>query len=216
MQKFNKTLLWGAGLIVLGLIGSIMDRGSNPAALRGADRDPTVIIEGPLPLPVTGSVSISGMPNMNINGTPSVNVANSPTVHVGNSSSSPVLTRAVDNPALEPFQFTQTGANVFFSFGVPTGKTLVIENVSIACIEPPAPAGYFTDFRLFTTVNGTFAQHSFAPAQISTSGFYDLITDQVTHIYASGGTSVTIGDGAGTPSGSNCDATISGHLVNSL
>ncbi|HEY4362858.1 MAG TPA: hypothetical protein VGN17_17950 [Bryobacteraceae bacterium] len=190
MQQLKKSGMLVAGVITLGVIGSWM----TPNV---AHADPTVTIGGPLPLPVT------------VGNTPNVNVANSPTVKVGNTTATPVPVET----ALQPFQFTQIGALPLFNFPVPGGKTLIVENVSIECQEPPA-TGYFTDYRVFTSVNGVFAQHSFSPTIEHEPAQYMLITNQQTRIYASGGTSVSIGTGDGTPTGSNCDVTISGELIN--
>jgi len=198
MQQLKKSGMVVAGALTLGLIGTWM----TPSV---AHADPTVTIGGPLPLPV----SVTNTPNVNVANTPSVSVSNSPTVQVGNTSANPVPVRET----LQPFQFTNISTSLLTNFPVPAGKTLIIENVSIECMEPPA-VGYFTDFRLFTQVGGVFAQHSFSPTIGHEPADYMLITNQVTRIYASGGTTVGIGTGDGTPAGASCDATISGELVN--
>jgi hypothetical protein len=211
MQKFVKSGIVVASALVLGTIGTWMNR-SDPSVVHA---DPTTTIAGPFPLPVTvtnsPSVNVANSPNVNVANSPNVNVANSPTVTVGNTATNPVLTQ----DAGQPFQFNQIGTSLFFSFNVPPAKTLIIENVSIACQEALA-TGYFTDFRLFTTLNGYgTAQNTFSPANVSGPANYYLTTNQVTHIYASGGTSILVGTGNGTPvAGTSCDTTISGRLVN--
>jgi hypothetical protein len=71
-----------------------------------------------------------------------VNVVNTPTVSVATmpplliDSSNPVLVRDVDNPARQPFTFQQLrvtngGEPENFTFQVPTGKRLVVEQVSV-------------------------------------------------------------------------------------
>jgi len=215
MQSLKQSLIVAGSLIALGSIGTIMNHAQNPAALHADDDGggSKVTIAAPLPLPV----SVTGTPGVNVNNTPNVHVTNSPTVQVGNPSSSPVLTRSVDNPALEPLQFLQSGPFLEFSFPVPAGKTLVIEQVSIGCFEPAASV-IQTDFRLLVNVNGVQAVYYWAPTAIlGGSGVTTLLTvNQATHIYASGGTSFLLGNGFGIPPGSTCNASVAGHLVNAL
>lgn len=208
MQSLTKSLTVVVCLVALGSIGTMMNHFQNPGSLRAdTDRGPTVTIAAPLPLPV----NVTGTPGVNVNNTPNVHVTNSPAVLVGNTSSSPVLTRSVDNSGLHPFQFLQTGSQMAFRFTVPVGNTLVIEHVSLSCFEPPASA-FPTDFRL--VVND--ASYFFVPTTFAFTNITELITNQVTHIYAYSGSTVIVGDGGGSPPGSTCEAAIVGHLVSSL
>jgi len=147
-----------------------------------ADHGKEVTIGAPLPLPVV----------------------------VANPLSSPVLTAAIDNPALQPFQFFAAGAPLNFNFQVPTGKTLVIEQVSFLCTQ-----SNMTDFRLFTTSNGTFGSYYFASLIIAPAGVItEVLADQMTHIYADGGSTVTVTGGGAVGTGPHtCNATVGGHLV---
>ena len=87
---------------------------------------------------VAGSVSISNTPTVNSkqSGAWSVGIAGTPTVEVGNAAGNPVLTRDVDRPTAQPFQYEAVltiedgiqGGNA--AIPVPSGKLLVIENVS--------------------------------------------------------------------------------------
>lgn len=132
-------------------------------------------------------------------------------VTVVNAPSQPVFTVATDNPALQPFQFTANGDFVDFSFTVPSGKTLVMEQVMVACISNGTTLTTFpTDFRLFTTAGGTPASYIFAPTVFST---LELVVNQVTRLYADPQTTVFIGEGGGVPAGTSCGVSVSGHLV---
>jgi hypothetical protein len=87
----------------------------------------------------------------------------------------------------------------------------VIEHLAMVCFEPVASLTP-NDFRLITSVNGIPAGYIFAPTQVQG----ELITNQVTHIYASGGTIITVGVGSLIPPGTNCDVSLAGHLVSAL
>lgn len=211
MKILKNCLIVAVALVALGSIGTIMNHVQNPAALRaGDDGGPKVTIAAPLPLPV----NVTGTPGVNVNNTPNVHIANSPTVEVGNTSSSPVVTRSVDNPGLQPYQISVGGSSWPINVPVPSGKTLVIEHFNMVCFETAANL-IPNDFRLATSVNGIPAGYVFAPTQPpGLPG--ELITNQVTHIYATGGTIITIGVGAIIPPGTNCDASLAGHLVSPL
>ena len=118
-------------------------------------------------------------------------------VQVVNTSTSPVPTKRVDNPAQQPFQFFVTGGNPFFEFQVPPGKTLVMEQIGMNCFEPAANL-FATDYRVSTTAGGVFGQFLFP----STTFGNDVLMNQMTRIYADGGSIVTLGTGSGAPAGS--------------
>jgi len=164
----NRIIAVGGGLIALGTIGMVMNHGASPVALRAAG-GPTVTIENPLPLPVTGGVSITGTPNVNVantpnvnvNNTPNVHVTNSPTVQVGNSSASPVPTVATDNPARHVYGggcAVTTAASIHtLTFCnpipvVPPGQVLVIQTVTM---QVAAGAGLVRDSSFITTEGGS-------------------------------------------------------------
>ena len=117
MQRLKQNLLVVAGLTVLGITGLFMNS-TQVAAQNPHPGSAPVNIVSPLPLPVTGSLSVSG-------GT----VAVSGTVNV----------RDVDKAVSEPFQeniFAQVDVGIIgsprsFAFSpVPAGKRLIIEHVS--------------------------------------------------------------------------------------
>src|SRR5262245_40755591 len=85
-MSVQKLLLVGAGVAVAVLVGSVA--GPKPVEAQG-QRPPTPVeIVAPVPVPVSGSLGISGTPNVNVT----------------NTASSPALTRDVDNAARSPFQ----------------------------------------------------------------------------------------------------------------
>jgi len=137
MQTWKRCAFFAAGTAFLALVGTVSNH--QAGALRAADGGPTVTIGGPLPLPTTAAQN--GVWNVGITGTPKVTVGNTVTV------------RNIDEKGRTPYQ--QSGArpcngmglcDLFFP-AVPSGKRLVIENVS-ANIDAGIGAG--------AGINGTF------------------------------------------------------------
>ena len=107
-----------------------------------ADKDVRVINSTTEPVPVvaqgTTNVAVTNMPTVNAkqSGTWNVGITGTPSVQVGNAATNPVLTRDVDRPTAQPFQYEAVltiedgiqGGNA--AIPVPSGKLLVIENVS--------------------------------------------------------------------------------------
>jgi hypothetical protein len=103
-----------------------------------------VVIDGPLPLPVTGTVMAEqgGPWNVGLLGTPSVNIANSPTVSLSNSAAAPLFVVNLADRGRSPYQFsgfypdsicpTGTGKSCRFNVpqAVPFGKRLVVEHIT--------------------------------------------------------------------------------------
>lgn len=111
---------------------------------------------------------------------------------------------ADDEPST-PVQYSALGtmpSGLTLTVNVPAKKTLVIEEVSVACFGSPS------DVRLFTTVGGVFAQYTFLPTVLAT----EWITTQTTRIYADPGSTVSVGSGGNTD-GENCAISLSGQLV---
>lgn len=114
---------------------------------------------------------------------------------------------AADGPST-PVQYSALGAmpsGLSLTAHVPAGKTLVIEEVSVACLDSPT----VSDVRLFTTVGGVFAQYTFLPTTLNAT---EWITTQTTRIYADPDSTVSVGSGSNT-GGANCAISLAGHLI---
>src|SRR5216684_715917 len=126
MSRFKNRLILTAVFAALAVAGMIMN--SHPvSAQQGPPDGLAVKIVGPLPVPTTGSstvsgtvgatqsgqwnVGITGTPNVavpggvSINGTPTVNLAGTPSVNIANPVNSPAPVQDVAG-AGQPFQFT--------------------------------------------------------------------------------------------------------------
>jgi hypothetical protein len=218
----RKNLILAAGcLIALGSIGTVMNRGSSPVALR-ADGGPTVTIGSPIPLPVTGGLTISGTPsvnvantpNVNVNNTPNVHVTNSPTVQVGNTSANPVPTTDRDATGRNLYQAVSNCSNVpnpcVIAFpAVPAGKRLVITHVSALAVMPSATALVVVELR-----GGNIFQ--FLPSVASpgnfTGQFDSIVNQEVLAAYEVGQTPEVDGFAA-TVSTFTVVASISGYMI---
>jgi hypothetical protein len=149
-----------AAIAVLAVIGSVMN--SRQAAAQGPPNGLAVNIVNPLPVPVTGSTTVSG----------TVNLAPGATVTVGNLLT--VVSAADLNPYQESKQFSwntpscgnvvPSQCNVTFS-PVPAGKRLVVQTVSaqvnslfaveFASLSTPSTVSYLPSV-LQTTESSSF------------------------------------------------------------
>ena len=129
-------------------------------------------------------------------------------VQVTNTSANPVPTVATDNPALQPFAHTYGVYGQFdHTFQVPTGKTLVIEQVEVSCFQivlPYAVVGVTTG----GVQNYTTLFPAPAPGDNTNWGLTQMV-----RFYADGGTTVTF-QGPQTGGADYCGSTIIGYLVN--
>jgi hypothetical protein len=102
-----------------------------------------VTIDGPLPLPVSGTVTAQqgGPWNVGLLGTPSVNIANSPSVSLSNSAAQPLFFVNVGEPGRSPYQYFAVVPVPGCSGSsrescrlntpvVPGGKRLVVEHIT--------------------------------------------------------------------------------------
>jgi hypothetical protein len=126
MKRFKNHLIAMAVLSVLAIVGTIMN--SHQAQAQGPPGGLAVNIVNPLPVPVTGSLGISGTPNVN----------------VANPATAPVLALNVNDPGRIAYQAVSNkqgcGTNVvcILTFPtVPTGHRLVIQHVSIEAMAGP-------------------------------------------------------------------------------
>jgi hypothetical protein len=167
-----------------------------------------VQIIGPLPLPVTGSTTVSG----------------SVAATVTNTDTNPVPVKLVDRPeGGRPFQtrlctFAEfSGGNSGGCFGtpgsfeVPNGRRMVIEYVSGEC---SISGGAQVRVGVGTLAGGAGANHRFHLYQdVLDPRFLDL--NQQTRIYADAGTTVGIsfsaGSGGANPGFARCELVLSGQ-----
>lgn len=234
MRNLKRGLLAVAVLLVLIAIGSMMNRSSSSALAQGPPSGLAVSVAGPLPLPISGSTSVSGTVsaqqsgvwNVGITGAPSVNVANTPTiglasgasVTINNPGASPVLIRDVDavstpvqqqaSRTLGPFASEDT----FAIFTVPSGKRLIIEYASLFC---SLPAGQMIAGSIQTTASGTAAQHAMTASPTSAGLIPFTGVGLLVRLQADSATVVNFGiersDSAGF---ARCSESFSGVLVN--
>lgn len=147
-------------------------------------------------------------------------------VVVTNTSGQPVPIKDQDNPALQPFQtyggVSMLGNNINASFqiAVPAGKRLVIEQVS--AIITGESTGAHPYFQVASTAAGIPAYTRFTtPSALADNSLTLFMGVQAVHIYADGGTNVTITAykttdmfGSYTNTAFSGQITVSGYLVN--
>jgi len=134
---------------------------------------------------------------------------------------SPLEVRDLDNPAQQPFQLTRTcgvvdqSGGCAVNIGIPAGKRLVIEYVSMLATMP---VGQVASFDIETSIGGVSVQHQL-PLSPPAAGSFNTgprasIGQQV-RLYGDPGTVFSLGV---TRSASVGEATfkfsVSGHLVN--
>lgn len=196
MEKLRQNLVIAAAFIVLGITGLFMNS-TQVAAQNPNPGSAPVNIVSPLPLPVTGSLSVSGG-----------SVAVSGTVDV----------RDVDRTVRTPFHTTLS--NSFPSFEVDAGQSLTIEFVTSDCTiqQNAAETASGTDFTLRTSVRTEAESHNFHPRftrifrfpQPSTLVNTYYGSTDMARIYADPGTTVSLG---GMLQGFSCSVSVSGYTV---
>ena len=133
MQNLRNKLIAGGAVMILAAIGTMMNRQAMQAA-----GGPSVTIESPIPLPVTGTVAVTGSTtvsgtvaatqsgtwNVGLTGTPNVNVTNTlaapvPVLDISRSASQHVILNCLQlNNA--PACVTQSASST--PYMVPAGK----------------------------------------------------------------------------------------------
>jgi hypothetical protein len=154
--------------------------------------------------------------NVNVLNTPTVNVATMPPLLIDSSTTNPVLVKDVDNPARQPFTFHEVRTYNFgepqtFSFQVPTGKRLVIEQVSVLI------SGGVTNLRVVVSTifpAGQSNSFHFLGTQVIQPDNAEFIASSQMRCYADEGTTALIalyryftGLSAGA------EVTVSGYLI---
>lgn len=195
MHNIARNIIVVAGLIGLGLVGTLMNTGSNPGTLH-AGSNVGVTVMSPIPLPVTGTVGVSGTPTVSLSGTPTVNLGTVPAVTlsgtsnvaVNNTATNPVPIRDVDNPGRHPFtascQNSSGNAAVFSiscnpSPSAPAGAETVIQNISIDARSGVVNNTYVLSFGFTAGGNPVTV---FLPGILE--GPSDFVSNQLVALYA--------------------------------
>jgi hypothetical protein len=194
MTRFKNHLIAAAVLSVLAVIGTIMN--SPQASAQDQGNVSKVAIVSPIPLPVTGSTTVTG--NVGILGTPAVTLS-------GNSAVNPLFVRDISEAAAQPFQFSASHPVGGAVFTVPSNTRLVIEYVSYTCGAAQAGA-----VGLGTTVNGSKVIHWIQHDTSEATGNGFCVTGRQVRIYADPLTDVIYQN---FESIGPVDLSISGHLV---
>jgi len=149
-------------------------------------------------------------------------VWNTVSVKVGNTATTPVPTKAVDDPALAPGQYeiswfsgTSGGFNETASTTIPAGKQYVIEGISCMAY---APSSTEVIIKLTTSAGGSTMTHYITGFKASAIyGNYHILGFTPVKIYANAGTTITVDVVRQTPPGTSTgyysDVMLSGHFV---
>jgi len=170
------------------------------------------------PLAVSGSVSISGTPTVSLSGTPTISLSTNSSVSVSNaldssSNAVPLLTRASDNPAFQPYQSAcQIGLGLTCAFdSVPSGKRLVIQEFDF---DGDIGSGNIVHVFVHTTLNSKTVLHAFTLAFMGThSSLNAYATHQQTALYSEAGSTPVCDVDIGGSNAQNMNCQVSGYLV---
>jgi hypothetical protein len=138
MKSVTSRLLAAAIIAGLAVIGSMMNS-TKVSAQQGPPNGLAVNIVSPMPVPVTGSTTVSGSVAATQSGPWNVGITGAPTVSVSNTAAGPLFVRNRYEPGENPYQATlsvdalhgcsSTGCVTAFGT-VPSGKRLVIKNIT--------------------------------------------------------------------------------------
>lgn len=144
-----------------------------------------------VPVAVQGTTTVAGTVNTKQSGAWNVGIAGTPTVEVGNGAGNPVLMRDVDRPTAQPFQYEAVvtiedglqGGNA--SIPVPSGKLLVIENVSAFGTAPDSQRIQTFSINTHVTPDNTLRPHylQFTRRDAGSSS-YEYTVSQQLRVYA--------------------------------
>jgi hypothetical protein len=166
MNDFKKRMLLAAINAGLAVIGSLMNS-QQAVAQQGPPDGLAVRIVNPVPVPVTGSTTVSGTVaatqsgtwNVGISGTPNVGITGTPNVKVTNPATAPVLTLDLSKSASQHVELRC--GNVGFAndfnncvdpitrniYVVPAGQNLIVTSVDI---NPKAGGGPISSVQIGT------------------------------------------------------------------
>jgi|SRR5579871_3105815 len=216
MQTFRSRLMVLAAVGGLAVIGSLMNS-SHATAQSGPPGKPadpvTVVNTAANPVPVNGSITVSGVLPVSQSGPWNVGLTGGTGVRINNAASDPVQVREV-NDAMQPFQATASCSSTVSHcdltlYNVPAGKRAVIEYFSG---EGTVGQGQVAWSSLTTRIAGTPDTEHHAPLTAPALGFIASWGQQV-RMYSDPGSSVGAAALASGPGPVNFSFSISGYLV---
>ena len=212
MNKLRSKIVVAALFVALGLVGALMN--SQQAIAQGPVTGVPVSIVQPVPVPVTGTVGISGIPTMRLAPESNVGIA-------GNSEANALWIRDSDNPARHPFTLAQQqvsaggGPGIEIGLGtVPSGQRYVIEHYEVDCNLNPGTTLTDVNVNLVNGRNGFISDHvaphiilpyTAAPSVWGGNGNVRL--------YAEPGALIGVGAIANSDGIQTCGASVSGYVV---
>jgi hypothetical protein len=136
MNRFKNHLITAAVLALLAGIGTIMNS-LHPSVLQAAGGPAVTIDPTQLPLPVQGSVSVSGTVAATQSGPWNVGVTGTPNVKVANPATAPALTLDISKSASQHVELLCFATDICLAptggtaYQVPAGQNLVVTSVDI-------------------------------------------------------------------------------------
>lgn len=215
MTTLRNKLIALAAVGILGMVGSLMN--SRQAAAQGPSNGLAVRIVEPLPLPVTGSSTISGTVAATQSGAWSVGLT-------GNTATNPLLVRNVDDPASHPIALLIGNADsvglYFAQWTVPATRRYVIEEFYAGCSVDTTASMTDASVRVFgggtVTANASAAPRFIEPnGSISGHAVNLWSASAVTRLYANPGDTISfrVDDTSGSSSVRECTLSLSGYAV---
>ena len=173
MQNLRNQLIAGGAVLLLAAIGTMMNRQAMQAA-----GGPSVTIESPIPLPVTGTVAVTGSTTVSgtvaatQSGTWNVGLTGTPNVHVTNPITAPV-------PVLD----ISKSASQIVNLQCPRTTVLVCnaQGSTATYVVPPGQNLVVTSVDLETTLGGGIAIFQiFPPSATQPFGLWEVPANSVT------------------------------------
>lgn len=211
------------GVLVLAAMLAVLT--SPPLGAQQGHSPTDVTITGPLPLPITGSTSVSGTITANQGGPWSVGIQGTPSVSIANPNNQPVPVSDVEKMARIPYESTVrmttcngNGAGCIFYFTAPpSGFRLVAENLSGFFMVSPSTTvplvGYLEDngpgsFKIRTAFTAPIGQ-------VNLGNWAQAAFSQPVKFYfdASEGTPLAVAS-SGWITGGSSEMTLTGYLEN--
>jgi hypothetical protein len=195
--KHYLTATFGLILFVSAIAFSLPQIGHANFTAAASDKDVVVINTPAQAVPVavqgTANVSVANTPTVNAkqSGAWTVGISGTPTVEIDNAAGSAIAVRDVDRPTAQPFQYEAVvtvedgfqGGNA--AIPVPSGKLLVIENVSAHGSAPDSQRIQTFSINTHVAPDNVLRPHYLQFTKQDT-GFnsYEYTVSQQTRIYA--------------------------------